>query len=60
MTDFEKIFSVQTLLRQYAPCEQNSIDEVWFSGEGLIKTVQRTQVNNQYFITLIFYETELK
>ena len=34
-----KVFCVQTLLRQYAPCERNSIDEVWYSSQGLIKTL---------------------
>ena len=28
MADLEKNFRVQTQLRQYAPCEHNSIDEV--------------------------------
>ena len=40
-----KVFCVQTLLRQYAPCEHNSIDEVWYSSQGLIKTLQNNQVN---------------
>ena len=36
-----KVFCVQTLLRQYAPCEHNIIDEVWYSSQGLMKTLQK-------------------
>ena len=45
MANLDKIFRVQTLLRQYAPCEHNSVDEVRYSSQGLIKTVQHTQMN---------------
>ena len=34
MADLEKNFRVQTQLRQYAPCEHNSIDEVRYSSQG--------------------------
>ena len=40
MTDLEKIFRVQTLLRQHAPCEHNDIDEVRYSSRGIIKSEQ--------------------
>ena len=45
MTILEKIFRVQTLLRQYAPYEHKNIDEVRYSRQGITKTVQYTQVN---------------
>ena len=35
------VFHVQTLLRQYEPCEHNNIDNVRYSSQGLIKTVQK-------------------
>ena len=61
MTNLEKIFRVETLLRQYALCELNSIDEVRYSSQGLIKNVQHTQVNkSKCLITLTFYENKLK
>ena len=60
ITDLENIFCVQTLLRRYAPCEHNSTDKVRYSSQSLIKIVQCTQVNKQYFISLIVYKNELK
>ena len=48
MTDLENILRLKTLLRRYAPCEHNSIDEVLgarYSSQGLINSVQRTQLN---------------
>ena len=45
MANLENIFPVQTLLREYAPCEHNNIDEVRYFSQGLTKTVQHTQVN---------------
>ena len=46
MTDLEKIFSVQTLLRQYAPCKHNSTDEVRYTSRGLIKSEQIIKFDN--------------
>ena len=64
ITDPEKNFHVQTLLRRYAPCKHNSIDEVLgarYLNQGLIKSVQFTNLNKlRYLITSIFYENELK